>query len=61
MDLIFSFRPSSVAGVAALLKYISTLEDWQMAPGLEDGDSMKAVKTLCTCLAAAIEQSGVRA
>jgi hypothetical protein len=59
MDLIFTFRPSTVAGVAALLKYISTLKDWQMAPGLEDGDSMKAVKTLCTCLAAAIEQSGV--
>ena len=60
MDLIFTFRPSTVAGVAALLKYISTLEDWQMPRGLEDGDSMKAVTTLCTCLAAAIEQSGVR-
>jgi hypothetical protein len=60
MDVIFTFRPSTVAGVAALLKYISTLEDWQMAPGFEDGDGMKSVKTLCTCLAAAIEQSGVR-
>lgn len=61
MDLIFTFRPSTVAGVTALLKYISTLEDWQMAAGLEDSDSMKAVKTLCTCLAAAIEQSRGRA
>lgn len=61
MDLIFTFRPSTVAGVAALLKFISTLEDWQMAPGLEDGDGMKAAQTLCTGLAAAIEQSGVRA
>jgi len=60
MDVIFSFQPSTVAGVAALLKYISTLEDWQMAPGLEDSDSMKAAQTLCACLAAAIEQSGVQ-
>ena len=59
MAIIFTFQPSTVAGVAALLKYISTLEDWQMAPGLEDGDSMNAVKALCTSLAAAIEQSGV--
>ena len=59
-NVIFSFRPSTVAGVVALLKYISTLMDWQMAPGLEDGDGSKAVKTLCTCLAAAIEQSGVQ-
>jgi hypothetical protein len=60
MDVIFTFRPSTVAGVAALLKYISTLEDWQMVPGLEDGDSIMAVKTLCTGLAAAIEQSAVQ-
>jgi hypothetical protein len=60
MDLIFSFRPSTVAGVAALLKYITTLKDWQMAPGLEDGEGAAAVETLCTCLAEAIEQSGVQ-
>lgn len=60
MDLIFTFWPSTVAGVAVLLKYISTLEDWQMPPGLDDSDSMMAVKTLCTCLAAAIEQSAVQ-
>ena len=58
MDLIFTFRPSTVAGVAALLKYISTLEDWQMPQGLDDSNSMMAVKLLCTCLAGAIEQSG---
>lgn len=60
-DVIFTFRPSTVAGVAALLKYISTLDDWQMPAGLDDSDGMNAVKTLCTCLAAAIEQSGVQA
>ena len=32
-----------------------------MPPRLEESDSMKAVKTLCTCLAAAIYQSGVQA
>lgn len=60
MDIIFTFRPSTVAGVAALLKYISTLEDWQMPSGLDDSNSMGAVQMLCTCLAAAIEQSGVQ-
>ncbi len=61
MDVIFTFRPSTVAGVAALLKYISTLEEWQMPPGLEDGNVLRTVQTLCTCLAAALEQSMVRA
>jgi hypothetical protein len=61
MDVVFTFQPSTVAGVAALLKYISTLEEWQMPPGLEDGDGKKAVQRLCTCLAAAIEQGGVAA
>ncbi|EIG63490.1 hypothetical protein [Bradyrhizobium sp. WSM1253] len=61
MDLIFSYRPTTIAGVVALLKYIATLEDWQMAAGLDDSNSMASVQTLCTCLAAAIEQSGVRA
>lgn len=60
MDLIFSYRPATVAGVAALLKYISTLEDWQMPPGLEETNGMEAVQRLCTCFAA-IEQGGVAA
>ncbi|MBR0974100.1 hypothetical protein [Bradyrhizobium japonicum] len=61
MDLLFSYRPTTIAGVAALLKYISTLEEWQMPPGLEDGDGKKAAQRLCTCLAAALEQSGAAA
>ncbi|TYL87785.1 hypothetical protein [Bradyrhizobium cytisi] len=59
MDVIFTFEPSTVAGVTALLNYISTLEEWQMPPGLEDGNGKEAVQTLCSRLAAAIEQSGV--
>ncbi|WP_369723078.1 hypothetical protein AB8Z38_03055 [Bradyrhizobium sp. LLZ17] len=61
IDVLFTFRPSTLAGVAALLKYITTLEDWQMPPGLDESGSVKVVKTLCTSVAAAIEQSGVRA
>jgi hypothetical protein len=61
MDLIFTFRPSTVAGVAALLNYISTLEDWQMARGLEDGDGKEALQRLCTSFAAALEQNGAAA
>jgi hypothetical protein len=58
MDVIFTFRPSTVAGTVALLKYISELEDWQMPAGLEDTDGKKAVQTLCISLAAALEQIG---
>jgi hypothetical protein len=45
----------------AAVVYISTLEEWQMPPGLEDGDVLRTVQTLCTCLAAALEQSGAAA
>jgi hypothetical protein len=58
MDVIFTFRPSTIAGTVALLKYISTLEEWQMPPGLEDGEGKEAVQTLCASLAAALEQIG---
>jgi hypothetical protein len=61
MDLIFSFRPATAAGAAALLKCIATLEEWQMPPGLEESSGMEAVQKLCSCLAAALEQSIVRA
>ncbi|KJC37713.1 hypothetical protein UP06_30365 [Bradyrhizobium sp. LTSP857] len=61
MGLLFSYRPATIAGVAALLNYISTLEEWQMPPGLEDGDGKEAVQRLCTCLAAALEQNGAAA
>jgi hypothetical protein len=61
MDRIFGYRPTTIAGVAALLRYISTLEDWQMPPGLEESNGMEAVQRLCTCLAAAIKQIEVAA
>jgi hypothetical protein len=55
MDVIFTFRPSTIAGAAALLKYISTLEEWQMSPGLEDGEGKKNVQAFCGSLAIALE------
>ena len=57
MDVIFTFRPSTVGGAAALLKYIATLEDWQMPAGLEDSDGMKALQALCVSVAATLKQS----
>lgn len=51
----------ALAGAAALRKYIATLEEWQMPPGLEESSGMEAVQKLCSCLAAALEQSMVRA
>lgn len=55
MDVIFTFRPSTIAGTAALLKYISTLEEWQMPPGVEDGEGKKNVQAFCGFLATALE------
>jgi hypothetical protein len=50
MDRIFSYRPATVAGVAALLKYISTLEDWQMPQGwrkVRHGGGAEALHVPC--------------
>lgn len=55
MDVIFTFRPSTIVGTAALLKYISTLEEWQMPPGVEDGEGKKNVQAFCGSLATALE------
>jgi hypothetical protein len=61
IDVIFGFRPSTLTGVAALLRYIAKLEDWQMARGLEESESRKVVQALCTSIAATIERIEVRA
>jgi hypothetical protein len=60
MDVIFSFRPSTIAGTVALLEYISGLEDWQLPRSLEDDEGEEAVQTFCASLAAALEQIGVQ-
>jgi hypothetical protein len=58
MELIFTFRPSTIAGTVASLKYICELEDWQMPSGVEDGHGRYAMQTFCASLAAALEQIG---
>ena len=55
IDVIFSFRPSTLAGVVALLRCIAKLEDWQMARGLEESESRKVVQVLCASIAVALE------
>lgn len=60
-DVLFNLRPATVAGVAALLNYISELEEWQMPPGLGDGHGKENVQAMCASLAAALDQIGVQA
>lgn len=59
MDVIFAFRPSTVAGVAALLNYISTLAEWQMPLGLE-GEGKEKAQALCVSLRRPSSRSGVQ-
>ena len=61
MDRIFSYRPATVAGVAALLKYISTLEDWQMPPGLEESKAWRRCRGFARALPPRSNRAGVRA
>jgi hypothetical protein len=58
MDVLFTLRPSTLAGAVTWLKYISTLEDWQMPAGLEDGDGKANAQAFCVALAGALEQIG---
>ncbi|WP_426442220.1 hypothetical protein [Bradyrhizobium genosp. P] len=58
MGVLFNFRPSTLPGVVALLKYIAELEDWQMPPGLEDDHGKENAQALCASLASALQQIG---
>ena len=60
---IFGFRPTTLAGVTALLRYIAKLEAWHIgrARGLEEPDAQDAVQALCASIATAIEQMKVAA
>jgi hypothetical protein len=61
-DVLFAFRPTSSTGVGALLRYISTLEDWQMPRGLAEPSEIEALKNLCGSLSIALAMSsGVQA
>jgi hypothetical protein len=56
-DIMFAFRPTTSAGVEALLGYISTLEDWQMPRGLTEPSEIEALKNLCGSLSIALAMS----
>lgn len=56
-DILFAFRPSSSAGVGALLRYISTLKDWQMPSDLAEPSEIRCLKTLCRSLSIALARS----
>jgi hypothetical protein len=56
-DVLFAFRPTSSAGVGALLRYISTLEDWQMPRDLAEPSEIECLKRLCRSLSIALTTS----
>jgi hypothetical protein len=54
-DRLFAFRPPTSAGVASLLRYISSLEVWQMPACFSEPREIEGMKSLCGSLAAALE------
>lgn len=51
-DDMFGFQPKSPAGVAALLRYIATLEEWQLPRGMEQSACLgELCKSLSNALA----------
>jgi hypothetical protein len=54
-DLMFAFQPTTPLGVVALLRYIATLEDWQMPRGMGgEPDELAGLKALCLTMANAL-------
>jgi hypothetical protein len=52
-EQLFSFKPTTSAGVIGLLSYISTLNDWEM-PGIFSGETeVEGLKELCRSIASA--------
>jgi hypothetical protein len=56
-DVLFAFRPTKSAGVAALLRYISTLKDWQLPRDLAEPSEIECLKNLCRSLSIALVRS----
>ena len=44
---LFAFKPSTSAGVASLLRYISSLPVWQMPGHFSEPREVKGMKDLC--------------
>jgi hypothetical protein len=47
INRLFAFKPSTSAGVAALLRYISSLPVWQMPGHFSEPREVKGMKDLC--------------
>jgi len=58
---LFGFQPSTSAGVASLLRYISSLPVWQMPGHFSEPREIKGMKDLCKSLAAALEAADGKA
>ena len=58
---LFAFKPSTSAGVASLLRYISSLPVWQMPGHFSEPREIKGMKDLCKSLAAALEAADGKA
>jgi hypothetical protein len=54
-EKMFEFRPASLSGVVTLLKYIASLEDWQMPGRFSEPEDIEGMQDLCRTMAAAIE------
>jgi hypothetical protein len=52
---LFEFRPASLGGIAALLKYIASLKDWQLPGRFGEPEEIEGMQDLCRTMAAAIE------
>ena len=58
---LFAFKPSTSAGVASLLRYISSLPFWQMPGHFSEPREVKGMKDLCKSLAVALEAADGKA
>jgi hypothetical protein len=58
---LFAFKPSTSAGVASLLRYVSSLPVWQMPGHFSEPREVKGMKDLCKSLAAALEAADGKA
>jgi hypothetical protein len=58
---LFAFKPSTSGGVASLLRYISSLQVWQMPGHFSEPREIKGMKDLCKSLAAALEAADGKA
>jgi hypothetical protein len=54
-DMMFAFQPTTSAGVAALLRYIATLKDWEMPREEEEPSENARLKALCLTMAKALD------